>query len=717
MGPLTTLSAELARWYGRRLKYLWITTVTGGLGFFVLYAVLVVAGVLLARQSLLLRAADEKRLDDFLQSEHEVRDDDHFASALSVVLSAVDKTRRISKDSCPVGSTECLRARRVLTLTAELAQALEERPSSGSEHWLDGVVELLSQNDVHRKEASDIATALSLTPDTRVPDEQPPQPADTDGDCDRTELTPVAETAANEFRASLGLVPAFCDRAIGDLSSLLIPEQAAHIPRRVEGKARARVGHATYISSALEAALKAVVVKSTSRDTASNLTRADSAQSDDMYSFVAAYFIGVDSVIRYWHVEPGEPIERLPRNRSWAAQEHFAQFLDVQRSSAPEYVSRPYLDFAGAGVVQTICRRVSTHGASETTVPGIVCVDLALQRKEMTALVGRIQEGPFVSAGLLRIDPNGTAVVASQPNKGSREDLDITIHSLRWQQAFTPQFLAGAASRSTSRVNIGVGFGTWYVVPLGRVDKDLLAVALRPALGSGVGRLGRWALLGGIFGAAFILLTFTAQQSRRLSVAERDLARLRGLATAVIECRPDPNDPENYLSQSIVTGNDRAEEVLQTRLPNFGFRVGAKPKLKIIFDGRAFVAIGADGFAPTRKIEPSEIEPNRRRDDASSYYVRLIGERQVRIVPPAEGLDPQAWPRAAGYRWLRVAASAVVLPRWLRNNSRDARGRMVSTIGIVVPVWDQDLVRRLDAIVDDGETQKVDPSVGADTRK
>lgn len=748
MEPFAKLSSELAHWYWRRLKYIWVTALTQGLGFFVLYAVLVVAGVLLARESFALRSDDERRLDEFLRSEHEVRDEDQFVSALSVVLSAVDSTNRIKTNSCPAGSVECLRARLTLTLTTKLAQALEEGQFTPT-GWHERVGLLLRETQVRSDDAKDILLILDRAVEKRressqesdwAPDnESPPATsqapagpsgptstarvggstlhspataASVDSACHRSGFTSDLAEHAREVRQAFGLVRAYCEWDLEGRTAVLIPEQVAHVPRRLDQAARARMEHAIYVSSALEAALRAVWPSrpAGSADAAASCSAAPSAEvtqqrpcvysetDGDLYTFVAAYFIGVDSIMRYWHLEPGTPLEGLPTNRLWAASEYFAHFLQPQHWKDSEFVSRPYLDFAGAGVVQTICQRVDTRSSQRTTIAGIVCVDLALRQRALAGLVAHIQGGPFFSAGLLQIDPSGAATMLSQPNQGSPAELQALIHSLDWRTTFTREFVGGEASRSASRV--GEGENTWYIVPIGRVVKAQLAVALRPALSSGVGRLGRWAILGGLWGSALVLLTFTAHQSRRLSFAERDLARLRGLAAAVIECRPDPRCPDDYMSQFIIAGNDRAEEVLQTRLPNFGLTGRPQPRLRTLFEESAFVEVDADGVKPTRRLDPKVIEPGRRRDDTSGYYVRLAQEKRVYIIPPARGYsggEGDAQPKLASYRWIRIAASAVVLPRWW-GGRRDARGRMESTIGIVVPVWDEALSKELDSI-------------------
>ena len=223
----------------------------------------------------------------------------------------------------------------------------------------------------------------------------------------------------------------------------------------------------------------------------------------------------------------------------------------------------------------------------------------------------------------------------------------------------------------------------------------LLAIALHPAPSSGVGRLFRWAWLGGTCGAALVLLTFTANQSRRVAIGGRDLARLRGLTMAVLEVRVDPEAPENYASQIIVAGNDRAEEVLQVPLPHFGLTDGAKPVLGSIFDERKLVMAKADGMTPFEVLtNVKEIAEARKRGDASTYFARMRRPRTVWQFP-TRGQPEQS----TAYTWVKVAGGAVILPHRRRRMSQDARGRLESTVGIIAPVTDEALCHKLDAMV------------------
>src|SRR5580698_4524996 len=104
MGTLGDIPSDLARWYARRLRYLWTTSVNEGLGFFIIYTILIATAAVLLQKSISLRHDDENRLDEFLQSDHQVRDADRYVSALSVVLSAIRPAQRINQGTCPPDS-------------------------------------------------------------------------------------------------------------------------------------------------------------------------------------------------------------------------------------------------------------------------------------------------------------------------------------------------------------------------------------------------------------------------------------------------------------------------------------------------------------------------------------------------------------------------------------------------------------------------------------
>jgi hypothetical protein len=706
MGTIADISTNLARWYGRRLRYLWTTSVNEGVGFFVVYTALVVMAAILGHDSILLRAADEKRLDDFLKSDHLVRDDHRFVSALSVVLSALPEDQRITQGACPLQSAECRRARNVLAASVQFATLISDRANSiqhmdhaqSANVAATDVATILSANNLPVETAAIVGRAVNSGVDSL---NSPPTYSASVSACDADVGYPSVAESEKSRRDQFGLVDAVCQREAPDVSGLQIPEQVADFVRSHPGDeylATKRIRRAIGVSFALEASLRASIsqmnrIHSAECPCCSNTGKAaECAENKETHSFTAAYFVSVDSVLRYWRDETLDPVKSLPKNISWAARDYFTTYLRGNTRVDDEYISKPYIDIAGAGIVQTICRAVSTPISENETTPiisGVVCADLALRPSAVKSLVKIIQTGPLVSAGLLRVHADGEAFVEPEPHEGPREELVKLIESVQWGDAFTPQWTTGPASRGPTPLQVDSRI--WYVVPIARTGSDVLAIALHPAPSSGVGRLSRWATLGSICGAALVLLTFTAHQSRRVAIAGRDLARLRGLPAAVIECRLDPAAPNSYSTQVIVAGNDRAEEVLQIQLPNFGLTDGAQPKLGSIFDEAALIAAGLDGVEPHRKIvDSSEIGVSRQRGDISTYYARLKDRRTVWQVPLKGQL-----PKQQAYRWVRMAAGPVILPRW-RGTSLVARGRLESTLGIIVPVLDVELNNKLD---------------------
>lgn len=782
MGTLGDIPSDLARWYARRLRYLWTTSVNEGLGFFVIYAVLIFAAALQAQSSLSLRADDEARLDEFLHSDHQVRDEDRYVSALSVVLSALRSNQRVSQGACPEHSEQCNRARSVVYATVQIAQLIASQasvgtsarvqsPASGKGQETDlgisaDVATILASNNlpVTGSAAASVAVKRGIAflrdhdqrqipepPSGPKPDATPkaadsilgnatanitdPQrPADVQFEtagprlekCEATGGPPGAAEEENRRRQQFSFFEALCETT--EVTGLQLPEQIAGLQESIPAThalLTRRLNQAIGISFALDAALRANVRESMQvHDTCScctGTTSKDCAKDLETHSLIAAYFISADSILRYWRVESTDPIKSLPKNIRWAAREYFETYERGDTAVGDEYVSQPYIDMAGQGIVQTICRAVTTPQSKslsagspvargvaqaneitqgdELLIAGIVCADLALRLSAVKELVEYIQGGPLVSAGLVRIQSNGEALIETDSTAANAAELKELKDSAQWSTTFPSGWMAGQSSRGPTRLIENSKI--WYVVPIARSGTGLLAVALHPSPSSGVGRLFRWAWLGGTCGAALILLTFTAHQSRRVAIASRDLARLRGLATAVIEVRPDASAPDDFARQIISSGNDRAEEVLQIPLANFGLTDGAKPTLGALFDESTLVAAKPDSLNPAGQLlSAAKIAETRKRGETNTYFARLRTPRIIWQLPPKGRL-----PEEGRYWWIRVSAGPVILPRW-RASSLNPRGRLESTLGIMVPIIDAKLSKELDDIVTNPNSQK-----------
>jgi hypothetical protein len=741
MGTLGDIPSDLARWYARRLRYLWTTSVNEGLGFFIIYTILIATAAVLLQKSISLRHDDENRLDEFLQSDHQVRDADRYVSALSVVLSAIRPAQRINQGTCPPDSAECRRARNVINSTVQFAgliaglaapvnkaaspeTPLTARPGLSGAEQIAAVKAILGSNHLY-PEAASVATVaiqrgidvLKIAAATKGTDVSVPggtadsavkaanSPYDRAAACEPSLETAGEAEREQSRRDQFGLHRAVCQRPGSDVSGLQIPEQNAEFGFSdvdVNSRMEDRIARAVGVSFALEAALRAATSRPVTErvETCSCCSiesdRNKCDQNAETRTFTAAYFVSIDSVLRYWREETVDPVMLLPKNLLWATREYFTTYGRGDTAADEEYVSQPYIDIAGAGIVQTICRAVPARLSSDdvdkpTRIAGVVCADLALRQDAVKSLVTYIQGGPLVSAGLVRISAKGNAIVEPEPDNGHLAELQKVTESTDWGDAFPPGWIAGPQSRGTTRLRVDSHI--WYVVPIARSGTNVLAIALQPAPSSGVGRLFRWAVLGSICGAALVLLTFTAHQSRRVSIAGRDLARLRGLPIAVIESRIDPKMPEDYSRQIVVAGNDRAEEVLQIRLANFGLTVGARPTLGDLFDPEKLVPTGLDNSEPLKEfIDSKDIVRSRRRGDTNTYYARLRARRTVWRVP-----TNSQEPDAQEYQWVRLSAGPVILPR-SRGASLEARGRLESTLGIIVPVMDQKLSQALDDI-------------------
>jgi hypothetical protein len=738
MGTLADIPSDLARWYARRLKYAWTTSVNEGLGFFIAYTILICASAIVGQRSLFLRDQDESRLDQFLQSDHQVRDADRFVSALSVVLSGLRPEQRINQGACPPASSECERARNVLDATVQFAgfiaalaatapgqkqltdaqKETEIAASLSNNHLPAGAARLAAPAISRGVETlgslkQDVDTTGSGTKSAATSMEAARFPLNGTSYCQPSMEVPGALEQERLRRELFDLSQAVCLQPGADLSGLQIPEENADFARSPD-VAKMRVGdritRAIGISFALEAALRAsqkagspqpAVCVCCSRD-----GRPIACDDRETRNFTAAFFVSADSVLRYWRSETVDPVMQLPKNLLWAAREYFATYVRGDTATSDEYVSQPYIDIAGAGIVQTICRAVPFWPAPDAAAPtkhvaGVVCADLALREASVNELVSYIAGGPLVSAGLVRISARGEATIESKLEGSRLAELRDVTTSAEWERSFPPGWVVGPQSRSPTKLR--AASENWYVVPIARSGTDLLAIALHPAPASAVGRLVRWAVLGSMCGAALILLTFTAQQSRRVSIAGRELARLRGLPVAVMESRQNSAAPQDYSRQIIIAGNDRAEEILQIRLPNFGLTVGAKPELGNIFDTKTLIRTTMDGSPKKGIVDYDTISESRRRGETTAYYVRFKAKGKKKVVILSD--DGQA--ACKEFSWMKVTAGPVILPSW-RGSSVDPRGRLESTVGIFQPVTEKSLVKKLDAIAkgSPGSTQK-----------
>jgi hypothetical protein len=754
VGPFGDIPSELAGWYLRRLKSIWMTSVNEGAGFLLGYAVLILAAIVEAYFCVTLRSADELRLDNFLQSDHQVQDEDRFVSALSVVLSAFRPEQRISPGTCPSNSSECLRARSVINTTVEMADLItaHEAPNTPSPHKpgaaapnpakstdVESVANILDENHLPAGAAATAKMAVQrgITILDQFDRTEPnsaillPSRAKINASiwivasfsdhsalqltrCNPAVAPPGVADEDNRRRLEFGLLEALCEEEESDSSGLQLPEQIAGLQSPATSPAHAqlfdRLNRAIGISYALEAALRASLMQVTTATTCINGQVHPQCNQDadsESRNFSAAYFVSVDSVMRYWRDETIEPVERLPKDFHWAQREYFRAFETGATPLTEEYVSQPYIDTSGIGIVQTICRAVTApmpdpqdllHGHRlppiadrQRRIAGVVCADLALRPHAVRSLVSYIQGGALVSAGLVSIQGDGDTTIDTEDGVTEPPYLNELIESQSWANIFSPGWTSRAPGRAPTKFKDNSR--VWYVVPIARSGTGLLAIALRPSPSSAVGRLFRWLLFGATCGAVFILLTVTANRSRRVAEGVRDLARLRGLGVAVIEIR-NPPEAEDYAGHIIMAGNDRAEEILQVALPNFGLKEGAHPAMHTLFDVDSLIPADADGVTPQwERMSIRKMLQARKRGDVSTYFAPLKRPRSIWRFP-SQGVREQR----LEYTWMRIVAGPLVLPFWQGTTTQHARGRLESVVAVLQPVFYPPLAKLLDYI-------------------
>jgi hypothetical protein len=249
-----------------------------------------------------------------------------------------------------------------------------------------------------------------------------------------------------------------------------------------------------------------------------------------------------------------------------------------------------------------------------------------------------------------------------------------------WQSEFLPGVKNGEAWRMVTRIDIASE--PWYLVPMGLQEAAHLFIALSPTPSSGTGRPARWMWLGGLFSAAIVLLTFIAWQSRRLSLAQQDLARLRAQPAAVIETLPGSSTTDD---EQIVFGNDRAEELLHTEIQRFGLQRGPQPSMWAIFNKTSHFEMDSYG-QPGKAITRKDIDQQRRQGLTSSYFLAFNSDRVICHLNDGRPLP---------LKWVRITGGPIVLPQW-KIRRWDARGHLDGTLGIVTPEFSETIVRILD---------------------
>jgi hypothetical protein len=344
---------------------------------------------------------------------------------------------------------------------------------------------------------------------------------------------------------------------------------------------------------------------------------------------VQAYFMSVDSVLRIW--DPRRDPMPLPANRLWSQAMYFSALLNSDR---PFIESGVYVDTGGNGLVRTYCypfsvTRVLSDKAERTSFDGGFCFDFGLpsDKEVYESLLETLNSNPLVEAEVVRLELAESGHVSGM-RKLDGEAINDEILGVRTAD------LESNIVQGHDFVDAGhyvtyheVSSVQMVLVPLSRWDdRTVIAFVMRPR---GLKPPSTLIISGAI--AAFSLLgvivtVFRLGGSRRESVLDAQLARLRSLPVGVIE-----TDLNHY----VTAANDRAEELVDRVLPKIGVAERGPPvTFDALFEEYVYEINESNGALD--RLNKSVIGQRRRAGERSSYFAK--------VLPRHEGDQPSpAW--------------------------------------------------------------------------
>jgi hypothetical protein len=719
---IADLQLVVADWYRKRLGNFFRRTLNQGLGAYLVFAVSLTITLISARLAWVGGMEDREYVSGLMKTEIQPQSDATRGVVMSLLLAGLDTADLSDQLYCNgLSLGACNTGTKLWKTTQGLVDAVERAQDGRDPEWLrlKGVAGELhvgwtgSQPDVIEQRLRDnlaerkriLESAITVSMDVR----------DDVGDpCGPT--TPIAQRAQSFY-----LSPPFCISNAADLTIQVIPQQvadaldvdAAMKPDSVATEPQSDTGtdgnagvsrptvkrlrDFRVLRAKLDSDLFDVAVGSM-RDL---LIAADSKAAQPKASgptIAAAFFISVDSVIRYWSKMGEVGPASLPAHRLWAARPYFEKMLNDIDSDAP-LITRAYMDFAGNGVVYTECHSLVGNGRlfpertelarsaplgenlltkheekRERVVLGAVCVDYALSDEGVEKLIKKVDSGPVADANrvVFGMGAGGkwTPQISGQTGWTKAPALEHELESA------ANEFSTDAASRRDIRAIDADGLdASVFLIPLrvrrdGKLDAILLKV-------KGVGPLGsrpEVMIFTAIFGAIAIgSLLAGFRSSKAVATRERLLGRLRSLQVGVVQT--DGHD-------EITAANDRAEELLDRPMPPFGIEALDNPRFWDVFERDSILMDATNLNFLSGQFSPhklslgtaEEIKEDRRLGKTTAYFVKLARERSAcgvevaedesSVRKPGDGLSPC---------WLRITAGPILMPLH-RQRSRWRRG-------------------------------------------
>jgi hypothetical protein len=306
---------------------------------------------------------------------------------------------------------------------------------------------------------------------------------------------------------------------------------------------------------------------------------------DPTRPFVQAYFISPHSHLALWPAAAA-----LPPTKLWASTRYFEVYFGQSKSKPPEdKPTAAYVDYGGNGIVITEPKAVTVRksGKEEYELVGVLYADYRIpedeylkklaettQLFEIEVLTFDRREKPFESLSAVRFPRLRTVTAGEKLERKfdawafrDAQHVNAIREALASEATFPATGLKSAEifrrvtpvrlnGKQSFLIPLGktelMGFSALMVTPkaptiLGEADVPIILAAL--AFGLAAGTIG----LGGIL----------ASKASRL---ETKVAYLRSLPVGLVIVGYDPDRREEVIEEA----NDRAEQILETKLPKIG---------------------------------------------------------------------------------------------------------------------------------------------------
>ena len=436
---------------------------------------------------------------------------------------------------------------------------------------------------------------------------------------------------------------------------------------------------------------------------------------------VAAYFIAVDGLLRYW-TETGTSanpsLAQANPSRDWTQSPYFYPLL---MSASPVSETDLYMDVAGHGLVRTVCYPVSgerimnnaegghqqadygfSYDDTTQTLPrivpqfiGAVCVDLGFPGTEEInkGLLQALQRNPLIDAAIYDISEDGAGHVTTVTNEEREQG--------GWPHAeLIRAVMTGACGADYGRASGTVVTNDVSTCILSADEQVDLIPLYRPAPGRLVmlaisphsptlpmqlkASLSS-ALLGVI---CLVVCGFMLGGSQTEGKLVRQMGRLRNLPVAMVEC--DTQD-------RVIAANDRLEEMVMRRMRKFGVKeAGAELRFNELFENfvQGVRPGGGGGLdAVVSDITGPGVNLRRVQLDDEIWRARVAGRRSVYFASVREeGPSPLKWTKGVaagreGRTWVKIIASPVISAGDIETILAATEGRTVNwvpTFGVII---------------------------------